>query len=191
MILTPDGLRPVQALRPGDRVQTKDDGAQEILWTGSRRMTGARLHAMPHLRPIRLRSGAFGMGRPEGDLLVSPQHRMLLKGPEARLLFNADEVLVAAEDLVDGRAVTVDRNLREVTYHHLLLERHQIVFANGLATESFHPAAAGFDTLAPDDRERLAAFLPGVEDDPLAYGDFARRRLSGPEAAILRHGQAA
>ena len=43
-------------------------------------MTGARLYAMPHLRPIRFRAGALGQGRPEDDLLVSPQHRMLVQG---------------------------------------------------------------------------------------------------------------
>ncbi|WP_319638953.1 Hint domain-containing protein [Rhodobacter sp. Har01] len=191
LILTPDGARPVQALRPGDRVQTKDDGPQEILWTGSRRMTGARLYAMPHLRPIRFRSGVFGLGRPEGDLLVSPQHRMVVQGPAARMLFNADEVLVAAEDLVDGKGVAVDMTAREVTYHHLLLERHQIVFANGLETESFHPSATELDTVSAPDRARLLAILPGIEVDPQTYGDFARRSLSGPEAAILRHARAA
>lgn len=191
MILTPDGLRPVQALRPGDRVQTKDDGAQDILWTGSRRMTGARLYAMPHLRPIRFRSGVFGTGRPEGDLLVSPQHRMVVTGGAARELFNAPEVLVAAEDLVDGKGVAVDRACREVTYHHLLLERHQIVFANGLETESFHPSATELDTVSAPDRARLLDILPGIGTDPMAYGHFARRSLSGPEAAILRHERAA
>jgi hypothetical protein len=59
-ILTPDGARLIDELRPGDMIQTKDNGAQEILWRGSRRMTGARLYAMPHLRPIRFRAGALG-----------------------------------------------------------------------------------------------------------------------------------
>ncbi|MFD1808336.1 Hint domain-containing protein [Gemmobacter lanyuensis] len=126
-------------MRPGDSILTRDNGPQPILWTGHRRMTGARLYAMPHLRPIRFRAGALGSGRPEDDLLVSPQHRMLVQGPAARALFNEAEVLVAAEDLLNDRSIVVDHALREVTYVHILLERHNIVFANGMETESFHP----------------------------------------------------
>ncbi|VDC26064.1 Hint domain-containing protein [Pseudogemmobacter humi] len=186
-IMTPTGPERVENLHPGDLVQTRDNGAQEVLWTGSRRMTGARLYAMPHLRPVRLREGALGSGRPDGDLVVSPQHRMLVSGPAARALFNTDEVLVAAGDLVNDHSVLVDPGLREVTYHHLLLERHEIVFANGLETESFHPSAADPDSLDQGDRARLTALMPGLAADPMCYGDFARRMLSSPEAALLCH----
>lgn len=186
-IATPDGPRLVQDLRPGDRVQTKDNGAQDILWTGHRRMTGARLYAMPHLRPIRLRAGALGSGRPEDDLLVSPQHRMLVKGAAARALFNSDEVLVAAEDLLNDHSILVDQALREVTYVHLLLERHNILFANGLETESFHPANTALDMIEEGQRAALLAILPDIDADPDRYGDYARRNLSASEAAIMRH----
>ncbi len=143
MIRTAQGCTEIETLRPGDRVQTKDNGMQEVLWCGHRRMTGARLHAMPHLRPIRFRAGALGVGRPEDDLLVSPQHRMLVNGQASRALFNTDEVLVAAEDLLNDHSIMVDHSVREVTYIHVLLERHQIIWANGLETESFHPANTG------------------------------------------------
>lgn len=192
LVDTPEGPRPVEAIRAGDRLWTRDDGAQQVIWTGSRRMTGARLYAMPGLRPIRIRRGAMGAGdwgeeRPERDLIVSPRHRMLLRGPAALALFNTPEVLVAAGDLIDGARVHVDHGLREVTYVHLLLERHQIIRANGLETESFHPANAALDMLDPVQRRALAALLPGGESDAGSYGDYARRNLSAPEAAILRH----
>ena len=186
-ILTPGGPRPIDELRPGDLVQTKDNGAQEILWRGSRRMTGARLYAMPHLRPVRLRAGALGQGRPEDDLWVSPQHRMLLRGQAAQVLFNSAEVLVAAGDLVNDHSISVDLALREVTYIHLLLDRHNVIFANGMETESFHPSNTALDTIDPYDRARLLGLLPGIEANPHSYGDYARRNLSASEAAILRH----
>ncbi len=186
-IMTPDGTRRIEDLHPGDRIQTKDNGAQEVLWTGHRRMTGARLYAMPHLRPIRFRSGALGIDRPDEDLLVSPQHRMLVKGAAAQSLFHADEVLIAAEDLLNDGSICVDRVLREVTYVHVLLERHQIVWANGLETESFHPSNSALETIDPAQREGLLGILPGLAADPYAYGDFARRNLTSSEAAILRH----
>jgi hypothetical protein len=182
---------PIETLRPGDRIQTRDNGPQEILWTGKRRMSGARLYAMPHLRPVRFRAGALGIGQPDRDLCVSPRHRMLVRGSAARALFNEDEVLVAAEDLLNGGSIAVDLVAREVTYVHVLLERHEVVWANGLATESFHPAAAALDSLDPHDRFALEAILPEIAGDPESYGDFARRCLSASEAAILRHDLAA
>ena len=178
---TPTGPRLIQDLSQGDRVLTRDNGAQMVLWRGQRRISGARLHAMPHLRPIRIRQDAMGHGRPEHDLLVSPQHRMLVRDAAARALFNTDEVLVSAEDLINDRSVTVDYTLREVTYVHILLARHNIIWANGLETESFHPGSAELDPLQ---RAELAELL----DDPQDYGDPARRSLSAAEAAILRHG---
>ncbi|MGR3393584.1 MULTISPECIES: Hint domain-containing protein [Pseudooceanicola] len=187
-IRTPRGSVPVEMLREGSLVQTRDAGPQPVLWTGSRRMTGARLHAMPWLRPVRIRAGAFGIARPEAALLVSPEHRLLVRGARARALFNTEEVLVAARDLIrDGGAIARDSLLREVTYIHLLLPSHQILWANGVETESFHPANATLDALSLADRRRLLAGLPGIAADPFSYGGFARRNLTPPEAAILRH----
>ena len=186
-LATPIGQRRIEDLRPGDRLLTKDNGAQEILWTGQRRMSGARLYAMPHLRPIRFKSGAFGLDRPDGDLLVSPQHRMMMSGQAARALFNADEVLVKAEDLLNDTTICVDHSLREVTYVHVLLERHNIIWANALETESFHPSNCALDTIETGQRNLLLSLVPGIDANPARYGDYARRNLSSSEAAILRH----
>lgn len=184
---TPDGPRLIEDLREGDKVSTKDNGAQDIQWVGSRRMSGARLFAMPRLRPVRIAMGALGVERPEQELLVSPEHRMLIDGPIARDLFNAHEVLVAAKDLINGTSVAVDLKVREVTYVHLLLPRHEVLRANGVETESFHPANTALSTLDDSDRLRLLYRLPGLEFDPHTYGTYARRNLSASEAAILRH----
>ena len=185
-ILTPDGSRDVAELREGDRVQTKDNGPAEILWLGRRRVTGARLMAMPDLVPIRLRAGALDRDVPDEGLLVSPDHRMVLRGPRARALFNAEEVLVKALDLVDDHAILRDRSVREVTYIHMMLPQHQIVFANGVATESFHPASAALATMTPDDQDRLHDRMPDIATDPWSYGTHARRVLTRSEAAILQ-----
>ena len=124
------------------------------------------------------------------DLLVSPQHRMLVLGAAARALFNTPEVLVAAEDLINDSTITVDHSLREVTYVHILLPQHNVIWANGLETESFHPANASLDMVEAGQREGLLGLIPGLEGNPFVYGDYARRNLSGSEAAILRHDMA-
>lgn len=189
-IATPEGPKPVESLREGDRVQTRDNGAQVVQWIGARRMSGARLFVMPALRPVRIRAGALGIDRPERELLVSPEHRMLVRGAAARALFNESEVLVAARDLINGHTIDVDTTVREVTYVHLLLEQHQVIWANGVETESFHPAHAALSALDDMDRKRLLRRLPSIEHDPASYGAFARRNLSASEAAILRHSAA-
>jgi len=182
---TPEGPRRVEDLVEGDRVATKDNGAQDILWIGSRRMSGARLHAMPELRPIRLRNGAIDGAVPSLDLVVSPRHRIVLAGDIARALFGTPEVLVTARDLVDDRGILVDRAAADVTYVHILLPRHEIVRANGVETESFHPASTDLETVTADQRQRLLAIVPGIDADPLSYGESARRILSAEDAAIF------
>ncbi|MGR3272579.1 Hint domain-containing protein [Thalassococcus profundi] len=186
-LTTPDGFVRVEDLREGDWVQTKDSGAQQVQWIGSRRMSGARLFAMPRLRPIRIRAGAFGIERPDEEFLVSPEHRMVVRGAVAQSLFNTSEVLVAARDLINGSTVVLDSQAREVTYVHLLLPRHEVLFANGVETESFHPASTALTTLAEGDRLRLQRHLPGVSENPNVYGGYARRNLTPSEAAILMH----
>ena len=191
MIMTDSGPRPVQDLAEGDKVQTKDNGPAPILWIGRRRVSGARIHAMPHLAPIRLRQGALDQGVPDAGLLVSPDHRLILRGPRALAPFNTAEVLVTARNLVNDRSVVIDRSVPERTYIHLLLPRHEIVFADAVETESFHPASAALATMEDDQLLALLRYLPAVADDPLSYGPFARRMLSQSEAAILGHDMAA
>lgn len=186
-VRTAHGLSLIEDLREGDLVQTKDNGVQPIRWVGSRRMTGARLFAMPRLRPVRIQAGAMHEDMPDHDLIVSPEHRMLIKGAVAQELFNTPEVLVAAKDMINGTSITVDLKMREVTYVHLLLDHHQVLWANGMETESFHPASASLSALDDGDRAQLLAAHPELAYDPHTYGSYARRNLSSSEAAILQH----
>ena len=186
-VLTKDGPKLVQDVQEGDMVQTKDNGLQEVVWLGARRMTGARFYAMPELRPIRIKAGALGDDEPDDDLLVSPQHRMLIKGSVAQSLFNTDEVLVSAEHLVNDKSIFVDYSVKETAYHHIMFENHQIVWANGVESESYHPANTTLDTLDPYERERLLGKFPDLQHDPYSYGAHARRDLFKSEAAILHH----
>lgn len=187
LIRTENGLNRIEDLCEGDLVQTKDNGMQPVRWIGKRRMSGARLFAMPHLRPVRFHANSLGLARPDRDLLVSPSHRMLIKGDVAQSLFNTNEVLVTARDLINGSSVTVDAHAREVTYIHVLLDSHQIMWANGVETESFHPASAALESLDVSDRARLIKNYPSLSFDPHTYGSYARRNLSVSEAAILKH----
>lgn len=181
-IATPDGPRLVETLEPGQPVSTRDNGPQPLVWRGETRLSGAELYLHPQLRPLRIRAGALGDERPDGDLLVSPGHRLLCRAPG---WLDEREVLVAAEDLQDRPGVRRDFALASVRYVHLMLERHQILTANGLPCESFHPGLADPRVLAWHARS-LERALPGVVADPGRYGAPARRCLSRGEAGILR-----
>lgn len=187
-IRTEAGEVAIEDLGTGDRVLTRDDGPQEVLWSGHRRMSGARLFAMPQQRPIRLRKGALGVDRPDGDLIVSPEHRILMTGAAARDLWGEAEVLVRAADLVGDARVTVDHSLRETFYIHLLLDRHEVIWANGLEVETFHPGHMGLDHLTAQQRASLLERRPELARSPHAYGAPARRMLTRAEAAILLGG---
>jgi len=125
---TPTGPRRVEDLRAGDLVNTLDDGAQRIEWIGSSMMDGRGADA-----PVLIRAGALGNGR---DLFVSPQHRMLIRHPMNELHMAEPEVLVAAIHLLNGDSV-LRAPCDAVEYFHILLARHQIVFAEGAPSESF------------------------------------------------------
>lgn len=186
MVATPDGPKDVASLIEGDKVQTMDNGAAEILWLGSKTISGARMRAMPDFVPVRLRAGALDKDVPDAGLLVSPDHRVMLRGARARDLFNADEVLVAARDLVNDYSIIRDHSVKDVRYIHMLLPQHEIVFANGVATESFHPANAAVASMREDELTRMCDRLPDLNGDFSSYGGYARRLLAQSEAAILR-----
>ncbi len=186
MIRTPDGARDVASLGAGDRVQTYDNGVAEILWMGTQRVSGARLRAMPELSPIRFKAGALAKDVPDEGLLVSPDHRVVLTGPRARALFSCEEVLVAAKDLINDHNIVRDHTVGSVSYIHMLFEHHEIVFANGVATESFHPAHASLESLTVTEKSELFSRMPDLGGDIGCYGGFARRLLDRSGVAILQ-----
>jgi hypothetical protein len=184
MIATPDGARPVALLRAGDNVLTRDNGPQPVRWLGQSTVSGLALRRHPHLRPIRLRRGALQTGSPASDLCVSPAHRIVVTGIKARALFGCEEVLVRARDLIDYTTIVQDLALHGVTYMHVLLDTHQIIFANGVPTESFHPALAPAQTLR-DHKQALRHICESWAITPDSYGPTARRCLTAGEAALL------
>jgi len=177
MILTPDGEVPVETLRAGDLVRTQDDGDCPVRWAGQR-----SVDAQGDLAPIRIRAGTFG---PHRELLVSPQHRVLIRDSLAELLFGDGEVLVAAKDLLNDRSVT--RNTGgQVTYVHLMFDKHQVIYSQGLETESFLPGPQTTSCFERPLVEEICRIFP--ELDPMTgqgYGSAARRTLRSYEARLL------
>lgn len=175
----------VETLRPGDLVRTVDHGLQRLRWVGLRRLRPAELAANPKLRPIRIRAGTFGDGAPFRDLVVSPQHRILIRSKVAERMFGSHEVLMSARLLLAVDGVELAEDLRSVTYCHLLFDRHEVVFANGLRAESLLAGPMALKALGAEAREELFALFPDLakaDQTPdaaraLAVGHRARRLL--------------
>ncbi|WP_417724617.1 Hint domain-containing protein [Salipiger sp.] len=175
-LLTATGYRPVESLSVGDLLVTRDSGLHPLRWIGARRVRAEGAFA-----PIRVAPGLQGARAP---LLVSPQHRMLICDHRAELLFGTPEVLVSATHLADcGLARAVPGGM--VTYLHLMTDRHEVLIAEGMATESFHPGPRGLAALSDASRQDLFAAFPELRADPTRYGGTARLCLKRHEARAL------
>lgn len=182
MIETPDGPRLVEDLRAGDLVLTRDNGAQPIGWIGRRDLPAEALAEIPALRPIRISQGALGAGLPAADLLVSPQHRVLVRSKIAQKMFGTTEVLVAAKQLCQIDGIDIADDMDSVTYVHFMFEAHQIVISNGAETESLYAGAEALKSVGPAAREEILTLFPELRDGaeyaparPLTSGRLARK----------------
>ena len=185
MIQTPKGAVAIEALRPGDRVLTRDHGPQEIRWIGRTRLNAARLVQEAHLQPVLIRAGAFGPGMPLRDMWVSRQHRVLLTGPRAELLIGEPEVLSPAVFLAGLPGITQDA-VRGVTYIHLLFDRHEVILSDGLWTESYHPGARTLAGLGDLQRREILSLFPALSQGATAGSyPLARPALRPHEARLL------
>ena len=174
MIATGLGPQPVETLSVGDLVDTMDHGLRPVRWIGCRRVLG-----VGNFAPVRFEPGTIGNARP---LIVSPQHRMLLTGWQAELHFGQDEVLVAAKHLVNGTTIRVAPD-RDTTYLHLLFDCHEILWAEGVATESLHPGGGLLDA-DPALRQEIVALFPELAGRTVPW-PTARPVLRGHEAPVI------
>ncbi|MCU9848638.1 Hint domain-containing protein [Defluviimonas sp. WL0024] len=186
LITTTDGERPIETLGVGDRVLTLDGGAAPIRHILRREIGARRLASESTLRPVRIKAGAFGAGRPHTDLLVSPFHRILIGGWDIELHFGAEEAFAHAVHLVNDHSVVREDTAGPVTYIHLIFDRHEIILSNGLASESLHLGNVAVRCLDREDVAELERLFPEAESLS-EHADFglARGCLTRSEATLV------
>lgn len=178
---TPDGNRAVEHLKAGDRVLTQNGDALEIVWISNskHRWPGECEDALP----ILISKGALGRDKPSRDLVVSPLHKVLIAGSDAELFCGQSEVLVPAKGLTALRGIRRMNGKRQITYYHVLLERHAVLLSEGLGSESFYPGPSAMRMLSISQRLAIHRALPGLRDK--GYGPAARNCLTPRETEDL------
>ncbi|MEP3391334.1 MAG: cadherin-like domain-containing protein [Litoreibacter sp.] len=176
----------VEDLMVGDKIITRDNGIQEIRWIGAKRMDGRELQNNPHLQPVLIQKGSLGNGLPERDMLVSPNHRMLVNNDRVALYFEENEVLVSAKHLVNPSQGVQTIASMGTTYIHFMFDNHEVVLSNGAWTESFQPGDYSLKGIGNSQRNEIFDLFPELQGEAgrEAYAS-ARLTLKKHEAKLL------
>jgi len=185
LIAIENGQVAVEDLRPGDKVKTRDNGCQTVRWIGSCAL--AQTTDMARW-PLRIKADALGELRPIQDLVVSPRFRLLSNHPSCKALFGSSETLAPAADLLDGDTIMRVRPASDLMFYNLMFDAHQIIDANGLETESYHPGNFGVAVMSAERQSYMQQLLRHLEGDLNRFGRTARPLLKGFEAEVLRVG---
>jgi hypothetical protein len=174
-IAVPGGAVPVEGLAAGDMVLTRGHGALPLQWAGARRVP-----ALGRFAPVVFAPGVLGNAR---ALTVSRQHRLRLSGWRAELMFGEPAVLIPAVHFLGRPGVSIAEG-GWVSYHHLLFDTHQIVLAEGVEAESYHPSADNLAGLSAEGRAEVLALFPELAADG-GYGPVIHPPLTAREARAL------
>ena len=164
-IQTPRGPIKVSDLKTGDMVTTQGGSLRAVLMTNKRHVSHRALLRDTRLSPVRIKAGALGGGLPTEDLLVSRQHRILIASRIAKRICGSTEVLLPAIRLVGLAGIDVDRTMQPVDYYHILLDRHDVILANGAPAESLF--------VGPVSKETLADEIAEIDTTDVPYSAYA------------------
>lgn len=184
-ILTDRGYVPVEDLKVGDGVRTRDAGVQRLCWVGEVALSAHDLQSRPEFQPVLIRANALGDGRPARDMLVSPQHRILVRNWMAELHFGIPEVLIAAQHLINEDTITRGSRDHGVRYLHILCDAHHIIWADGLETETFLPGPQSLGAIPEATRNEVLALFPDLKHHTRPAFDPARPMLRAWEARMI------
>ncbi len=176
----------VEHLAVGDRVATRDNGLQPIRWIEGAQHDLAELRQKPDLWPVVISRGALGPESPSRDLVVSQQHRILMLGPRVELMFGTNEVLVAAKSLTWLPGIAVQEPCDDVAYFHILLDRHEILDAEGAPAESLFLGEEALHAMTSEGLQELSRiFEDRTQTANALFGDAARMILTNRDAMAL------
>ena len=164
LIDTDAGPVAVENLQPGAAIRAADDEFKTLRCCLHRFVGAGELSAHPKLRPVRICADALGDGLPGRDLLVSRQHRMLIRSVIAQRMFGQREVFIPAIRLTALPGIFIDPDVQQVTYYHLLFDQHEVVFAESAPSESLFTGGTALDLLDDAALQELSMLFPNLAD---------------------------
>ena len=173
-IETSEGVRAIETLHIGDLVHTIDAGYVPLKWLGRSDVGASEMQRWENLIPVRVKPNAFGPGRPTKDVVLSPNHRVLVTGAQAELYFGEDEVLVPIKALINGITIQQEAACSGISYFHLLLDGHHIVDTCGLMSESLFLGDQSILAISERANQDLQSALTGFEWQRLSTANAAR-----------------
>lgn len=186
LIATDQGQIAVEDLMPGDRLKTRDGGFAPLRWIGACTLDGNAI--APADYPLRIKADALGELRPMQDLIVGPRFRILTSHPGCAALFDSAEALAPVADLFDGDTILRLRPPEDFEFFNLMCDSHQIIEANGLDTETYHPGDYGVTVMSLEVQSHLRRLFQHLNGDLHRFGRTIRPVLKGFETEALRYG---
>ncbi len=161
--MTIKGEVPIENLRAGDILVTRDRGMQPLLWVGKVTPPASR-------KAVYFSENSINNSR---DMMLCPNQLVALKGSKALLHYGQREVLIAAHTFVNGDTIRF-ADTGQKTFYQLLLKNHQVIYAEAAAVESYLPSVQNLAMLDPVQQQQVFKVLPALQDDPASYGPIAR-----------------
>lgn len=189
-ILTTTGFKKVDDIRAGDFLVNWKGEAVRVLWRHAQTVNNLHLPDRAHLRPVTFYPHAFGLDKNAAPVRVSANHRMLLSGSETELHFGSHDVLAPAKAFVDADRAHFEAHENRVTYHHILCERHTLVNAGGIWSETLLLGPVSEDIISENciaDIRRVIAADPQVDATLDHLREACLPILSPREAKLFQH----
>lgn len=184
-IATPKGAIAVEDLKTGDFVITKDHGLRAIRWIAHKHISAGRLASRQDSQPVLIKENTFGNGFPLRDLRVSSNQKLLLKSSSLQVMFGDTEGLAPAFHLIDDDSVKREESSDDVTYVQFMCDAHEIVYADGIPTETFRPSVPEVAGLSDKGLSDLYAVMPNLNPKEPPF-PLARNVLKQRDTRILR-----
>ncbi len=183
-IATGFGETPVEKLKVGDEILTADNGLQKIKWIGHRVLSAEEITQKPHIAPVRIRRDTLTKGVPREDTWLSPHHRVLVKSKIAKRMFSESQIFIDAKHLTKVRGIARDEKRRGVTYYHIKLNNHEVVFANGMPCESLYLGKQALGKMNKNHLREIFEIFPELSDENYK-AEFARKSPSNRDQRQL------
>ncbi len=139
----------------------------------------------PELRPISFAPNSLGPSLPDKQMKLSPQHKLWINSPLNALYCEYDTLLISAKHLTNGTTIKVDHTTQGEEYIHLLFDCHEIIYADGVETESFNPGEWAMGLMEAEAKLELDIQFPHLRDTNMLPGFNLYPTVKTHEALVI------